>query len=69
MCFDILRVYTLSDVEAVDISFYNSLQYVLDNDPEPLDLNFSVLEETFGDVCYTCSNMLTQCKRFITKTL
>ncbi len=40
----------LSDVEALDIAFYNSLKYVQDNDPEPLDLNFAVLEETFGEV-------------------
>ncbi len=37
-------------MEAIDISFYNSLQYVQHNDPEPLDLNFAVLEETFGEV-------------------
>lgn len=40
----------LSDMEAVDIAFYNSLKYVLENDPSPLDLTFSVLEETFGQV-------------------
>jgi len=44
------RVYVLADVEAVDIAFHNSLQYVLENDPQTLDLTFSVLEETFGDV-------------------
>ena len=42
--------YTVSDVEAIDIPFYNSLKYVLENDPEPLDLTFTVLEETFGEV-------------------
>lgn len=42
------RHYTVSDVEAVDVSFYNSLKYVLENDPAPLELTFSVLEETFG---------------------
>ena len=40
----------MSDVEAIDIPFYNSLKYVLENDPEPLDLTFTVLEETFGEV-------------------
>lgn len=40
----------VSDMEAIDIGFYNSLKYVQDNDPEPLDLNFSVLEETFGEM-------------------
>ena len=44
------RPYTVSDVEAVDISFYNSLKYVQENDPAPLDLTFSVLEESFGQV-------------------
>ena len=42
--------YSVSDVEAVDLAFYNSLTYVLDNDPAPLELTFSVLEETFGEV-------------------
>lgn len=37
-------------MEAIDIPFYNSLKYVLENDPEPLDLTFTVLEETFGEV-------------------
>ena len=46
----VLRAYVLADVEAVDIAFHNSLQYVLENDPQTLDLTFSVLEETFGDV-------------------
>ena len=35
-------------MEAIDIPFYNSLTYVLENDPEPLDLTFTVLEEVFG---------------------
>ena len=42
----------MSDVEAVDISFYNSLKYVLENDPAPLDLTFSVLEQSFGQVTW-----------------
>ena len=44
------RPYTVSDVEAVDTSFYNSLKYVQENYPAPLDLTFSVLEESFGQV-------------------
>ena len=40
----------MSDVEAVDIAFYNSLKFVQENDPAPLELTFSVLEETFGQV-------------------
>jgi len=42
--------YSLSDVEAMDIGFYNSLKYVLENDPEPLELTFTVLEESFGEM-------------------
>lgn len=34
----------------MDIGFYNSLKYVLENDPEPLELTFTVLEESFGEV-------------------
>lgn len=40
----------MSDVEAIDISFYNSLQFVLENDPADLDLTFAVQEESFGEV-------------------
>ena len=46
----IFRKCQLGDLEAIDIGFFNSLKYVEENDPEPLDLNFSVLEETFGEV-------------------
>ena len=34
----------------MDVSFHNSLVYVLENDPESLELTFSVLEESFGEV-------------------
>ena len=44
------RMYVLADVESVDVSFCNGLRYVLDNDPEPLDLTFCVQEQSFGDV-------------------
>ena len=30
--------------------YYRSLEWILDNDPVDLDLNFSVNEETFGQV-------------------
>lgn len=40
----------VQDIEAVDLSFYNSLKFVLDNDPSPLELNFTVLEVNFGEV-------------------
>ena len=44
------RPFSLSDIEGVDISFYNSLVYLQENDPEDLELNFSVEEECFGEV-------------------
>ena len=40
----------MNDVESLDLGFYNSLRYVLDSDPAPLELTFSVLEESFGEV-------------------
>ena len=44
--------YTVSDVETLDLSFYNSLKYVLENDPAPLELTFTLLEESFGEVSH-----------------
>ena len=41
---------TLHDVEACDPEFYNSTKYILDNDPEPLCLTFSVTRECLGEV-------------------
>ena len=40
----------MSDIESVDLVFYNSLKYVLDEDPAPLDLTFTIQEESFGEV-------------------
>ena len=40
----------LSDMESVDTEFYNSVKYVLDNDPEPLCLNFTANREFLGKV-------------------
>ena len=45
------RPFSLSDVEGIDVSFYNSLVYLQENDPEDLQLTFSVEEECFGEVC------------------
>jgi hypothetical protein len=42
--------YTVHDIEALDLSFYNSLKFVLQNDPSPLELNFTVLEVNFGEM-------------------
>jgi len=39
---------TLRDMESVDSEYYNSLKYILENDPESLELDFTVSEELFG---------------------
>lgn len=44
------RRITLKDVEVVDPDYHRSLQWILDNDPEPLALTFEVDEEEFGVV-------------------
>ena len=41
---------TLSDMEYVDMEFYNSVKYILENDPEPLCLTFSASREFVGQV-------------------
>ena len=41
----------LVDMESVDPEYYNSLKWILENDPECLELTFSVDEEVFGKVC------------------
>lgn len=41
---------TLNDMEYVDMEFYNSVKYILDNDPEPLCLTFSASREFVGQV-------------------
>ncbi len=40
----------LSDMEMVDTEFYNSIKYVLENDPEPLCLTFTANSEFVGQV-------------------
>lgn len=37
-------------MESVEPEFHSSLQWILDNDPEPLDLTFVVEEEAFGEL-------------------
>ena len=39
---------TIRDMEAVDPEYYNSLDYIRKNDPEPLCLTFSVDDEILG---------------------
>ena len=34
----------MKDLEALEPAFYNSLLWIRDNDPEPLDLTFTVEE-------------------------
>ena len=40
---------TVKDMETVDPAFYNSLKYVLENDPADLGLYFQVDEQAFGE--------------------
>ena len=40
----------LEDMAEVDIETYNSLQWVMDNDPEDLFLTFCAQESRFGEV-------------------
>ncbi|XP_019852268.1 PREDICTED: E3 ubiquitin-protein ligase NEDD4-like [Amphimedon queenslandica] len=44
------RPVVLADMEAVDTEFYNSVKYILDNDPEPLCLTFTASREFLGQV-------------------
>ncbi|XP_056371754.1 E3 ubiquitin-protein ligase NEDD4-like [Oenanthe melanoleuca] len=39
---------TLKDMESVDSEYYNSLKWILENDPTELDLTFCIDEENFG---------------------
>ncbi|NP_001164707.1 neural precursor cell expressed, developmentally down-regulated 4-like [Saccoglossus kowalevskii] len=39
---------TLNDMESVDSEYYNSLNWIMENDPEDLDLTFCVDEELYG---------------------
>ena len=43
---------TLEDMSEVDIETYNSLKWVIDNDPEDLCLTFSAQEDKFGQVWF-----------------
>uniref|UniRef100_A0A8C9VAX5 E3 ubiquitin-protein ligase n=1 Tax=Scleropages formosus TaxID=113540 RepID=A0A8C9VAX5_SCLFO len=39
---------TLQDMESVDSEYFNSLKWILENDPTELDLRFTIDEELFG---------------------
>ena len=49
------RKVTLLDMEAVDTEFYNSIKYILENDPEPLCLTFTASREFLGQASYIYS--------------
>jgi hypothetical protein len=40
----------LRDLESLEPAIYSSLLWIQDNDPEPLDLTFTVEEEAFGQL-------------------
>ncbi|XP_061173207.1 E3 ubiquitin-protein ligase NEDD4-like isoform X1 [Saccostrea echinata] len=40
----------LADMEPVDSEYYNSLVWIMENDPVDLDLTFSVEEDYFGEI-------------------
>ncbi|XP_023223160.1 E3 ubiquitin-protein ligase Nedd-4-like isoform X2 [Centruroides sculpturatus] len=41
---------TLKDMESVDSEYYNSLLWIMENDPAELDLRFSIDEDLFGQM-------------------
>ncbi len=43
---------TLVDMESVDTEFFNSVKYILENDPEPLCLTFSASRDFLGQVSW-----------------
>lgn len=47
-----VRPPTLKDLEALEPAFYNSLLWIRDNDPEPLDLTFTVEEVSIDSLYY-----------------
>ena len=55
------RPITLQDMQSVDIELHNSVQYVLENDPEPLCLSFSVNKTVLGEVCPINNNHDAYC--------
>lgn len=40
----------LKDMESVDMEYYNSLRWIMDNNPEELDLYFAVDEDCLGQI-------------------
>ena len=52
------KAITLADMESVDREYYQSLKYIVDNDPTDLDLYFVVSEEVLGDVSERLASLL-----------
>ena len=44
------KTITLKDMESVDTEYFNSLRWIMDNDPAELDLRFCVDEDLFGQM-------------------
>ena len=41
---------TLKDMESVDVELHNTINYIQENDPEPLCLTFALNKTVFGEV-------------------
>ena len=41
---------TVEDMEQVDGEYFNSLKYIMDNDPTDLDIYFVAEDEIFGEI-------------------
>ena len=54
---------TLNDMESVDSEYYNSLKWILENDPTELDLMFCIDEENFGQVRVGKPRISSNCQR------
>ncbi len=50
---------SLKDLEALEPDFYNSLLWIRDNDPEPLDLTFTVEEVRWYTRIMSCNINVT----------
>uniref|UniRef100_A0A8B9KL87 E3 ubiquitin-protein ligase n=1 Tax=Astyanax mexicanus TaxID=7994 RepID=A0A8B9KL87_ASTMX len=51
---------TLQDMESVDSEYFNSLKWILENDPADLDLRFTIDEELFGQVLKDPGSVLNE---------
>lgn len=44
------RCVSVKDMESVDVELHNTLEYITDDDPEPLGLKFALNKTVFGEV-------------------